>query len=81
SAQLLDLSPKDTGHWVDLGTGAGFPGLVIAILAAEERPEMKVTLVEADARKAAFLSTVLRDAGVTADVRASRAEALPPLRG
>src|SRR5690348_16102800 len=51
SAQLLPLMPKQAERLVDLGSGGGFPGLVLAAL----RPELDVTLIEADARKGAFL--------------------------
>lgn len=79
SAQLFDLCPPDARHWADLGSGGGFPGLVVAILAAESRPGLAVTLVESDARKAAFLATVARETGIHATVIADRIEALPPL--
>lgn len=53
SAQLLRFVSRETsGPWLDLGTGAGFPGLVIAAL----RSEMPVILVESRARRVAFLS-------------------------
>jgi 16S rRNA (guanine527-N7)-methyltransferase len=74
SAQLLHLSPPGARLWVDLGSGAGFPGLVIAILAAERRPDLSVRLIESDQRKAAFLRSVIRETGVTADVVAERIE-------
>lgn len=77
SAQLWPLSPR-TGPWLDLGSGAGFPGLVIAILAADQTPGLGVTLVESDQRKAAFLSTVARATGVTATILDARIEAIPP---
>ena len=51
SAQLLPLIPKDAKTLVDLGSGGGFPGLVLAAL----RPDLAVTLIESDARKCAFL--------------------------
>ena len=47
--------PPGPRLWLDLGSGAGFPGLVIAALAAEQAPGLRVALVESDARKAAFL--------------------------
>jgi 16S rRNA (guanine527-N7)-methyltransferase len=81
SLQLLPLRPPGTRHWVDLGTGGGFPGLVVAIAAADEAPEIAFTLVESDARKAAFLARAADAAGVTPDIRVARAEALPPLAG
>ena len=51
SAQLKPLIPPDAQTLADLGSGGGFPGLVLASL----RPDLDVTLIEADARKAAFL--------------------------
>ncbi|MCC6306139.1 MAG: 16S rRNA (guanine(527)-N(7))-methyltransferase RsmG, partial [Rhodobacteraceae bacterium] len=79
SAQLLALAPAPARLWADLGSGAGFPGLVVAILAAESRPDLQVTLVEGDGRKAAFLATALRTGGVAAGLHAARAETVPPL--
>lgn len=79
SAQLFALCPPGARHWADLGSGGGFPGLVVATLAAEVVPDLRVTLVESDGRKAAFLATAARELGLTVDVRAERIEALPPL--
>ena len=66
------------GHWVDLGSGGGFPGLVVAILAATECPDLTVTLVESDQRKSAFLRRVIRDTGIPCQVRTERIEVLEP---
>jgi 16S rRNA (guanine527-N7)-methyltransferase len=74
SAQLLDLAPEGGKSWLDLGSGGGFPGLVLAILLAERRPEARVTLVESDARKAAFLGDVARKTGVAVEIRTERSE-------
>lgn len=60
--------------WLDLGSGGGFPGLVLAILLAERRPDARMTLVESDARKAAFLGEVARKTGVAVEIRAERSE-------
>lgn len=79
SAQLWPLAPAGWRHWVDLGSGAGLPGLVIAILA--RGTPGRVTLVEADRRKAAFLQTRIAELGLAARVVAARAEALSPLAG
>jgi 16S rRNA (guanine527-N7)-methyltransferase len=79
SAQLLALAPPDATTWADLGSGGGFPGLVIAILAAESRPALRVTLVESDQRKAVFLRTVAQRTGVPVTVIADRIESIPPL--
>jgi len=60
SAQLLPLIPKDAKTLVDLGSGGGFPGLVLAAL----RPNLDVTLIESDARKGAFLGEAGRRMGL-----------------
>jgi 16S rRNA (guanine527-N7)-methyltransferase len=73
SAQLLDLAPLSVNRWVDLGSGAGFPGLVLAILLAE-REGAHVALVESDTRKAAFLGEVARQTGVPVDIYPERIE-------
>lgn len=59
SAQLLRLVPRETPSrpWLDLGTGAGFPGLVIAAL----RPEWKIVLVESRARRVEWLEHMVRE--------------------
>ncbi len=80
SAQLLRLAPEEAKDWVDLGSGGGFPGLVVAALAAEKSPRMRVTLVESDARKCAFLTTAAREMGVKVTVENARIEALAPMR-
>lgn len=81
SAQLFDLMPPDTGTWVDLGSGAGFPGLVVAILAEEKAPGLRVTLIESDRRKATFLRTVIRELCLkNVAVLAERIEDAPPQR-
>lgn len=79
SLQLFSVRPSTARHWADLGTGGGFPGLVVAILAAEAAPDLRLTLVESDRRKAAFLAAAARAAGVKPRILAERAEALPPL--
>lgn len=79
SAQLYNLAPSPFRHWADLGSGGGFPGLVIAVLAQEKTQNPQITLVESDARKCAFLRTVLRETGASATVLTERAERLQPL--
>lgn len=80
SIQVFEVAPKSARVWVDLGSGAGFPGLVVALLAAEAAPQLSVTLVESDQRKAAFLRNVSRETGVGLTVLANRIESLPPLQ-
>jgi 16S rRNA (guanine527-N7)-methyltransferase len=72
SLQLLDLAP-DARVWVDLGSGAGFPGLVIACALADS-PGAKVHLVESNGKKAAFLREAVRLTGAPAMVHAERIE-------
>jgi 16S rRNA (guanine527-N7)-methyltransferase len=78
SAQLFQACPPDARAWVDLGSGGGFPGLVVAILARELRPELRVLLVESDQRKATFLRQTAQKLGLQVDVQTARAESLPP---
>ena len=74
SAQLLPLIPPGARRLIDLGSGAGFPGLILAILGMPE-----VHLVEADARKCAFLREAARLAGAgTVTIHNRRIESMPP---
>ncbi|AKO98724.1 16S rRNA-methyltransferase GidB [Marinovum algicola DG 898] len=75
SLQVFEAAEGVTGAWVDLGSGGGLPGLVVALA---QRPGFSVTLVESDQRKAAFLRTVLRETGSTGTVIAERIEATEP---
>jgi 16S rRNA (guanine(527)-N(7))-methyltransferase RsmG len=74
SLQLIPHLPKNAGVAADIGSGAGFPGLVLTI--ATGRPFL---LVESDRRKAAFLSEAARLAGAPAKVLAARVEQTAPL--
>lgn len=78
SAQLLPLMPNDAKSLVDLGSGGGFPGLVLAAL----RPSLAVTLVESDARKGAFLAEAGRRMGLKKppQIVVSRIEAALPVK-
>lgn len=79
SAQIWRLAPSGPGLWADLGAGGGFPGLVVAALAAQAAPALRVVLVESDSRKSVFLAEAARGMGLAVDIRAERVEALPPL--
>ena len=74
SAQLIKFYPPNTKKILDVGSGAGFPGLVLAIMG-----NVEVDLVESDQRKAIFLSTVIRSLGLQAKVHNQRIETLPNL--
>jgi len=64
--------PADIASLLDFGSGAGFPGIPIAIC----RPEIAVTLAESQGKKAAFLQEAIRVTGIPAKVHAARAETL-----
>jgi 16S rRNA (guanine527-N7)-methyltransferase len=74
SAQLLPLIPGKGRVLIDLGSGAGFPGLVLAILGVPE-----VHLIESDARKCAFLRETARVTETQVAIHDCRIEAMAPL--
>lgn len=75
SLQVSEAAPQ-ARLWVDLGSGAGFPGLVTAIRLMEAGEAGHVHLVESNQRKAAFLRLVIRETGCPASVHADRIEAV-----
>ena len=77
SAQIFDLAPQ-SGHWVDLGSGGGFPGIVVAILSQGGGLDHQFTLVESDQRKGAFLRTASRELGLDVKVLSQRIEDAAP---
>jgi 16S rRNA (guanine527-N7)-methyltransferase len=79
SAQLAALIPVDARTLVDLGSGAGFPGLVLAIMLGEAR-SLAVHLVEATQKKCRFLEEVAKATGAPVQVHWARSEDLAELR-
>ena len=75
SAQLLDHCPADARSLVDMGSGAGFPGMVLALLGVPN-----VTLIDSDVRKGVFLREVARMTETDVTVITARLEAAPPSR-
>jgi len=75
SLQLVPLMPPGVARGIDLGTGGGFPGLVLAIATG-----VPFDLIESDRRKASFLRTAVLETGAPATVHCSRIEdaAVPP---
>jgi 16S rRNA (guanine527-N7)-methyltransferase len=73
SAQLYPLVPEPARSLIDLGSGAGLPGLVLAILGVHG-----VELIEADSRKSAFLREAARVTGTEVTIRPCRVEAVEP---
>jgi 16S rRNA (guanine527-N7)-methyltransferase len=76
SAQLLALAPQ-ARRWVDIGSGAGFPGMVVAIQLADA-PGARVHCLESDRRKCAFLREVARATGAPAEIHPVRIESIDP---
>lgn len=74
SAQLLTLA-QNARLWLDLGSGAGFPGMVVALLGAG-RPGFRVHLVETSRKKCAFLAEVARATQAPVEIHAMRIEDL-----
>jgi 16S rRNA (guanine527-N7)-methyltransferase len=77
SAQMVPLVPRAAKSLIDIGSGAGFPGLVLAELL---RDRTRVTLIESTAKKCRFLEAVTQRLALAVDVRNARAEAQPPQR-
>ena len=73
SAQIFANYPQ-ARHWIDLGSGAGFPGLVTAVLLAQDGENYSVDLIESNGRKASFLRTVARELGLKVTVHNDRIE-------
>lgn len=72
SAQVLDAAPN-VAVWADMGSGAGFPGMVAALL-LKGRPGARVYLIESDQRKAAFLRAVSRETNAPVEILVGRIE-------
>lgn len=72
SVAVARLLPVGSARLLDVGSGGGFPGLVIALV----RPELDVHLLDATAKKTAFLRATAADLGVTVTVHTGRAEEL-----
>ncbi len=79
SAQIFNLAPTCAKLWADLGSGGGFPGLVVACMAAEKSPDLNVVLVEGDQRKCAFLRHASVTLGLATTILDQRIETCSPL--
>lgn len=78
SAQLLEVQNPSNGTWCDLGSGGGLPALVVGIIQKEISPQIRVTMIEADKRKSAFLTLMSKKYGLNASVISSRIETTAP---
>lgn len=79
SAQIYSHIPNDAQIHADLGSGGGFPGVVLSILNLDTDPKRQTVLLESDKRKATFLRTAIRETGCSAKVIDARIEDIPAL--
>ena len=68
SSQVIDFIDKNTSSLIDLGSGAGFPGLIIAILAKDRKIRLKVKLIEKSTKKASFLREIVNYLNLNVEV-------------
>ena len=68
SSQVIDFIDKNTKNLIDLGSGAGFPGLIIAILAKDRKISLKVKLIEKSPKKASFLREIVNYLNLNVEV-------------
>ena len=78
SAQIWPLLHDGAKTLVDIGSGGGFPALVLAALIGERSPVLDITMIESDIRKCSFLRTALREMSVKAVVKSQRIESAEP---
>ena len=78
SAQIILRIPPENSQWCDLGSGGGFPGIVLAILAKELYPETRMVLVESDRRKSVFLREAARVLDIFVAIKTQRIEDIEP---
>lgn len=78
--QIMMHCPRESGDWVDLGTGAGLPGLIVAIFLRDT--SAKVHLIESNIKKCSFLHHIARELSLNVVIHADRIErVLPGLAG
>ncbi len=74
SAQLMKHIPQNARTLADMGAGAGFPGLVLAMLAEEQKRDLKIYAIESTRKKADFLNAVVKELKLNVVVQNSRVE-------
>ena len=79
SAQLFARLPTDAKTLVDMGSGGGFPALILALMAQDSSRPLQVHMIESDTRKCAFLNECVRQFQLPAQVHNSRIEDMSPL--
>ena len=68
SAQVIDFIDKNDKSLIDLGSGAGFPGMVLAIIAKYRKMSLKIKLIEKSSKKSKFLRSVIQNLNLNAEV-------------
>jgi len=79
SVQVFHVKQNWTGHYVDLGSGGGLPGVVCSVLKRNRKMDGSITFVESDLRKAAFLRTISRELSLEIAVVAKRIDSVESL--
>ncbi|MCO4847685.1 MAG: 16S rRNA (guanine(527)-N(7))-methyltransferase RsmG [Yoonia sp.] len=74
SAQLFQYAPANVSRWLDIGSGGGFPGIVVAVMSVGLGHQTEFTFIESDQRKATFLRAAARELGLKITVLAERVE-------
>ena len=78
SAQLFQYAPPNVSSWLDIGSGGGFPGIVMAAMSVGLGQKTEFTFVESDQRKAAFLRAAVRELDLKVTILAERIEEISP---
>ena len=78
SWQITQLIPQTAKTYIDLGSGAGFPGIALAIAAKHREDDYHITLVESAGKKTSFLKAVIRELSLSATATSQRAETIDP---
>lgn len=68
SAQVIDFIDKNDKTLIDIGSGAGFPGIVLAILLKERKMQVKTRLIEKSTKKSEFLKKLIEEINIEAEV-------------
>ncbi len=80
SAQLFKFIPENAETLYDLGSGAGFPGMVLAIMAAEKTPYLNISLIESTAKKTLYLNELKKQTAINVNIVNDRIENLPSVK-
>ena len=79
SAQLLNYVKAQSGRWLDIGSGGGFPGIPLAILSKNKYPNFNFTFMDSNSKKCFFLEEVCKNLKIEADIICGRIEEVDPV--